>query len=80
LVATAINDIKLARDAITRGADVNAHGVTSGTGSLPLLRAIFYSSAEMVELLLSNGARAGAEEVETATLFGRAELVPLLKR
>ena len=79
LQATAFNDLSRAQAAIKAGANVNAPGpIPRTTGSLPLLRAVLYSSTEMVELLLSHGATPGKDEIEYAIDHDRRDVSRLL--
>ena len=79
LVATAYNDIEIAQSAIKKGANVNPPGVVPETGSLALLRAVLYSSDDVVELLLSHGAVPGIDEIQWAERKERFDVVKLLK-
>jgi hypothetical protein len=56
--ASAFNDIERVQDAIDKGADVTGSGnmIPNPNVSLALRRAVFFGSAELVELILSNGA------------------------
>lgn len=79
LQATAFNDLSRAQAAIKAGANVNAPGpMPRTTGSLPLLRAVLYSSTEMVELLLLHGATPGKNEIEYAIDYDRRDVSRLL--
>lgn len=81
LQATAFNDLNRAKNALSAGADVNAPGpIRDSTGSLPLLRAVLYSSMEMVNLLLSHGAVPGEDEKRFAIDNERYDVSALLER
>ena len=79
--ATSFNDIERARAAIEEGADVTTPGGGNPIPevSLALLRAVYYSSTEMIELLLSNGAIPHEEHVFAATIVKRHDVKNLLE-
>jgi len=80
LQATAFNDLSRAKAAIKVGADVNAPGILrETTGSLPLYRAVLFSSVEMVELLLLHGATPGKDEIKAAINRDRRYVSRLLE-
>jgi len=80
LQATAFNDLSRAQAAVKAGANVNSPGIfRDTTGSLPLLRAVLYSSVEMVELLILNGAVPGEDEKKASTLYNRQDVNKLLE-
>ena len=78
--ATAFNDIERARSAIKQGADAtsNAGFIPDPKVSLALRRAVYYSSVEMVELLLSHGAVPTEIEMDGAKIYGREDISKLL--
>ena len=76
--ATAYNDFETAEVAIKGGADVNSPGDFPEIGSLPLLRAVIFSSVDVVELLISHGATPNTDELEWAKRVGRTDVIELL--
>jgi len=78
LTATAFNDLNSVIEAIKDGADVNVSG--NEPGSLALLRAVLYSSPDMVELLISKGAKSSAEILAWAERQDRPDVAKLLSR
>ena len=81
LKATSFNDIERARAAIKDGADVTTPGggIPDPDVSLALLRAVFFSSSEMVELLLSHGAVAHENHIKEAKRRYRHDVTELLE-
>lgn len=79
LVATAFNDFPAAESALGDGADINLAGNFAETGSLALLRAVLYSSIELVDLLVSEGAVAKSDVFEWAERLGRTDVKELLE-
>jgi len=79
LAATAFNDFPAAKSALRDGADINSAGNFPETGSLALLRAVLYSSIELVELLLCEGAVAKSDVFEWAERLGRTDVTALLE-